>query len=115
METIDTIPHKYKYKNPRNCPVIYALSYISGKWKPLVFWAIMNGNNRFGVLFKNVPDISKRMLTKVLRELEADGLIKRQVFAEVPPRVEYSLTKKGESFIPIMREIQKWGMENSDE
>ena len=68
--------------------------------------------NRFGSILKMVPDISKRMLTKELRELEADGLIKRKIFAEVPPRVEYSLTDSGQSLIPILNEMESWGKEN---
>lgn len=112
MPTINNYPHISKYKNPKRCPLVYTLSFISGKWKPIVFWCIINDMNRFGTMIKEIPDISKRMLTKVLRELEADGLIERKVFAEVPPRVEYTLTNKGRSFMPIMESMQKWGQEN---
>lgn len=112
MEQHNVKPHETKYKNPGNCKVINTLSLIAGKWKMVVFWAIMNGFNRFGLISKAVPDISKRMLTKELRELEMDGLISRKVFAEMPPKVEYSLTEKGRSLLPIIDEIEKWGNSN---
>ncbi|MEM7163298.1 MAG: helix-turn-helix domain-containing protein [Bacteroidota bacterium] len=107
-----TAPHTTKFKNPGKCPVINTFSLIAGKWKLIVFWCIYNNFNRFGEIMKMVPDISKRMLTKELRELEADELISRKVFAEVPPRVEYSLTEKGQSMMPILLEMRKWGEDN---
>ena len=112
MQPSKEVPKKTKYLNPGSCLVVGTLALISGKWKLVVFWCIINDLNRFGLISKEVPDISKRMLTKVLRELEADGLIQRKVFAEVPPRVEYSLTPKGDSFMPVMNELRKWGEEN---
>ena len=105
-------PHKSKFANPTNNPAVNTLSLLCGKWKLVVFHTISTGINRFGIIMKEVPDISKRMLTKELRELEMDELISREVFAEVPPRVEYKLTDKGESLSPVLRELEKWGKEN---
>ena len=81
------------------CPVTYCLSVIGGKWKPVILFLISHGVDRFGLLQRKIEGISKQMLTKQLRELEADGLITRTVFAEVPPRVEYVLSAQGEEFI----------------
>lgn len=105
-------PHQAKFANPTNNPVVNTLSMLCGKWKMVVFYSISTGVNRFGSIIKAVPDISKRMLTKELRELEMDGLVSRKVFAEVPPRVEYTLTQKGKSLTPIVQELEKWGNEN---
>ena len=94
------------------CPVSSTLKVFGGKWKPLLLYFISVDVNRFGQLQRMIPDCSKRMMTKQLRELESDGLINRKVFAEVPPKVIYSLTEKGESLRPIFRELSKWGIEN---
>ena len=94
------------------CPVSSTLKVFGGKWKPLILYFISLDVNRFGQLQRMIPGCSKRMMTKQLRELEADGLVNRKVFAEVPPKVIYSLTQKGESLRPIFRELSKWGKEN---
>lgn len=94
------------------CPVSSTLKVFGGKWKPLILYFISVDVNRFGQLQKMIPDCSKKMMTSQLRELEKDGLINREVFAEVPPKVIYSLTNMGESLRPIFRELSKWGIEN---
>ncbi|HEX3013302.1 MAG TPA: helix-turn-helix domain-containing protein [Methanobacterium sp.] len=93
------------------CPVGAAIDEIGGKWKPLILWALKDGKMRFSEINRSLPAITQRMLTKQLRELEKDNLINRKVYAEVPPRVEYSLTAKGESVIPILEELCNWGKE----
>jgi DNA-binding HxlR family transcriptional regulator len=86
---------------------------IGGKWKPLVIYELKEGTLRFGQLLKKVqPRITQRMLTKELRELEKEGLVTRKVYLQVPPKVEYSLTKKGESLIPILDQLCEWGYEH---
>lgn len=87
------------------------LKIIGGKWKPLILYFISVDVNRFGQLQRMMPGCSKRMMTTQLRELEADGLVDREVFAEVPPKVIYTLTAKGESLRPLFRELSKWGIE----
>jgi DNA-binding HxlR family transcriptional regulator len=82
---------------------------IGGKWKPVILFCISNGVDRFGAMQRAVPGITKQMLTKQLRELEADGLISRTVYAEVPPRVDYALTDKGRSILPVVEEMRHWG------
>lgn len=94
------------------CPVSATLKIIGGKWKPLILYFISVDVNRFGQLQRMIPDCSKRMMTTQLRELEKDGLIDRKVFAEIPPKVIYTLTEKGESLRPLFRELSKWGIEN---
>lgn len=82
---------------------------IGGKWKIIILYAIHNGANRFGVLQKTIPDISKQMLTTQLRELERDGIISREIFPEIPPRVEYTITPLGKTLFPIIEAMDKWG------
>lgn len=94
------------------CPVSATLKIIGGKWKPLILYFISVDVNRFGQLQRMMPDCSKRMMTTQLRELERDGLLNRKVFAEVPPKVIYSLTETGESLRPLFSLLSKWGIEN---
>ena len=109
---MDDLPKKFKY----NWGIDAALDVIGGKWKPLVLYQLKEGTLRFsGILAKVQPKITQRMLTKELRELERDGLITRKVYAEVPPKVEYSLTERGASLIPILDQLCDWGYEHMDE
>lgn len=93
------------------CSVEAALNEIGGKWKSLILCALKDGKLRFSEINNKLPDITQRMLTKTLRELEKDGIINRKVYAEVPPKVEYSLTPKGKSVIPILDALCQWGKE----
>lgn len=93
-----------------DCPVSYCLSKIGGKWKPVILYLIRKGGNRFGVLHRGIEGISKQMLTTQLRELEEDGILERIVFAEVPPRVEYKITKYGKSLFPVIDSMSRWGL-----
>ena len=94
------------------CPVSATLKIIGGKWKPLILYFISVDVNRFGQLQRMMPGCSKRMMTTQLRELERDGVLHREVFAEVPPKVIYTLTEKGESLRPLFSELSKWGIAN---
>lgn len=94
------------------CPVSATLKIIGGKWKPLILYFVSVDVNRFGQLQRMMPDCSKRMMTTQLRELENDGIIHREVFAEVPPKVIYTLTEKGESLRPLFSELSKWGIQH---
>ncbi|WP_375559658.1 winged helix-turn-helix transcriptional regulator [Bernardetia sp. OM2101] len=94
------------------CPVSATLKVIGGKWKPIILYFISVDVNRFGQLQRMIPDCSKRMMTTQLRELEKDGIIHREIFAEIPPKVIYTLTERGESLRPLFRELSKWGVEN---
>src|SRR5262249_34541153 len=82
---------------------------IGGKWKPLILFYLESGTKRFGELRKLIPGMTKKMLTQHLRDLEHDEIIRRKVYAVVPPKVEYSLTKHGESLKPILKLMSAWG------
>ena len=96
------------------CPIRNVLSRISGKWALAVLYTL-NGNGepmRFKEIEKANPDISQKMLTSTLRGLEADGLVSRKVYPEMPPRVVYALTERGQSFMPVMRQLLDWTYDN---
>ncbi|MEO6685650.1 MAG: helix-turn-helix domain-containing protein [Dyadobacter sp.] len=97
------------YENPTDCPVTHTLTIIGGRWKPIILSTLMGKRLRFGKLTIFMPTISRKILTEQLKELEATGLILREEFAESPPRVEYSLTKKGETVMPIIIAMAEWG------
>ena len=94
----------------KDCPIRNVLAHVCSKWSLLVIYVMhKSGNIRFGALNKAIPDISQKVLTSTLRSLEADGFVKRQVYAEVPPRVEYTLTDLGQSMMPILDAMEQWG------
>jgi len=97
---------------PEDCPVQVTLDVLAGRWKPLTLWHLRQGTLRFSEMRRRMPGISQRMLTMTLRELERDGLVRRVVFAEVPPRVEYTTTPLGESLSPILDAMAVWGEDN---
>lgn len=90
-------------------PVHVYIRAIGGKWKPEILWVLRNGPVRFGRLMQQVEGITQVTLTKNLRELEADGIVTRTVYPEIPPRVEYQLTEFGESVFPVLDAISAWG------
>ncbi len=92
-----------------HCAMDVTMDYIGGKWKTVVLWYLRNKTMRFGELKKQIPEITEKMLSIQLKALEDDGVIQRKVFAEVPLRVEYSLTEFGRSLIPVLEAIAKWG------
>lgn len=91
------------------CPVETTLTLIGDKWKVLILRDLLSGTKRFGELKKSVGSVSQKVLTAQLRDMEESGLVNRQVYAEVPPRVEYSLTALGQSLKPILDSMQNWG------
>jgi len=102
-------------KKQFNCTIELTLDIIGGKWKPLILYHLTQYNIlRYGEIKKLIPNINERMLTRQLRELEKDQLIHREVYREVPPRVEYSLTEMGDSLKPILLQLGKWGVNYND-
>jgi DNA-binding HxlR family transcriptional regulator len=91
-------------------PVEITMNIIGGKWKPLIIYFLLQRTMRFSELRRAIPIATQRMLTMQLRELEADGIVHREVYAEVPPRVEYSLTESGRSLKDILDTMLAWGM-----
>jgi DNA-binding HxlR family transcriptional regulator len=98
-----------------NNPVELALEIIGGKWKMPILWRLQEKAWRYGELKRSLGKITHKMLTEQLRELERDGLIHREVYQVVPPKVEYSLTPKGETAIPIIENLREWGMAFRDQ
>jgi DNA-binding HxlR family transcriptional regulator len=96
-----------------NCPVERTIDVIGGKWKSVILWNLRSEPRRFTELRKLIPNVTVRMLTNQLRELEQDGVISRTVFAEVPPKVEYALTDLGKSLRPILDALSLWGRKNA--
>jgi DNA-binding HxlR family transcriptional regulator len=114
MEELE-IPIKEKKiskDNVENCPVTATMEVIGGKWKILIIYLISGNINRFGKMSMMLNGITKQMLSSQLRELEADGIISRTIFPEIPPRVEYYLTEKGNALLPIMAHLRNWGTEH---
>ena len=92
------------------CPVEGLMEAIGGRWKPVILYHLMGGTRRFNEFRRLVPDVSQRMLTQHLRELEGDGLVHREVYREVPPRVEYSLTVRGRTLEPLLHLMNEWAV-----
>jgi DNA-binding HxlR family transcriptional regulator len=108
---IDSLPPKGKYaRTGYVSPIDAALEVIGGKYKVAILYHIRQSALRFGELHHLMPLATKRILTKQLRELERDGMINRKIFRQVPPRVDYSLTKEGKSIVPILEDLCEWGM-----
>lgn len=92
------------------CSVELTLQIIGGKWKPIIIHRLSNdGTMRFSEVKRSIPNITQKMLTQQLRELEADGVVHREVYPQVPPKVEYSLTDMGRSVMPVIKHLCEWG------
>lgn len=98
-----------RYDCSRGCPVEATLERIGGKWKGVVLFHLLQGTKRYNELKRDVGNVTQRMLTKQLRELEGDGLVVRKVYPVVPPHVEYSLSEKGRTLEPILLALRNWG------
>lgn len=96
-------------KPPYDCGLDAAIDVVGGKWKPLILWALHEGPCRFGALRRGITGISEKVLIQQLREMEADGIVHRKVFHEVPPKVEYSLTELGVSLNDALIPLGDWG------
>ena len=90
------------------CPIEDTLNVIAGRWKILLLWWLQEGELRFGELRRRVPTITQKMLTQQLRQMETEGLVNREVFAQVPPKVIYSLTERGHSLRPVLQSLYDW-------
>ena len=98
-----------RYDCAPGCPVEAALDLIDGKWKGVILYHLLEGTLRFNALRRKLGGVTQRMLVKQLRELEEAGLVVRTVYAEVPPKVEYSLTDEGRSLEPVLLALMRWG------
>ncbi|MGW6457937.1 winged helix-turn-helix transcriptional regulator [Streptomyces sp. NPDC055078] len=98
-----------KVKPVYHCGLDAAVDVVGGKWKPLILWVLNEDTHRFGELKRQISGVSEKMLIQQLRELEADGIVHREVFREVPPRVEYSLTELGQRLNTALLPLGDWG------
>ncbi len=104
---------KQRHEHYIKCPVEATLDLLGGKWKGVILFLLIDGVKRFNQIQKLLDNkVSQRMLTNQLREMEADGLVHRKVYAQVPPKVEYSLTEKGRSLEPVLVAMRDWGQIN---
>ncbi|MFD6389673.1 winged helix-turn-helix transcriptional regulator [Nocardia sp. NPDC055029] len=101
-------------ERPYSCGIDAALDVVGGKWKALILWALSTGTQRFGDLKRMVPGVTEKMLIQQLRELEHDGIVHREIYAQVPPKVEYSLTDLGVSLNAALVTLGAWGNANMD-
>lgn len=101
-----------RYDCNQGCPVEAALEVIGGKWKGVILYHLLSETLRFNELFRLMPGITQRMLTKQLRELEAHNLIERKVYPVVPPKVEYSMTQYGKTLEPVIHALRVWGAQH---
>jgi len=105
--------HK-RYDCNFGCPVEASLEVVGGKWKGVILFHLSSGTKRYNELMRLMPNVTQRMLTRQLRELEADQVVQRKIYPEVPPKVEYTLTEFGTTLAPILKSLQQWGMEYLD-
>lgn len=101
-----------KREKTLSCPVTAAVETIGGKWKTIILYTLSGGTRRFGEIAVRIPGVSRKVLTEQLRELEEDGLVVREQFREIPPRVEYTLSELGKSLAPVLSELERWGKEH---
>lgn len=101
-----------KYHSAEDCPITATIDVIGGKWKPPIIWLLLKGPMRFGEFSKTMPNIALKVLSRCLKELEADGIIIRKAYPEIPPRVEYSLSEKGESLREVLFLLSDWSRKN---
>ncbi|HEY0271873.1 MAG TPA: helix-turn-helix domain-containing protein [Chitinophaga sp.] len=106
------IPEEILIYPPALCPMARTLDIIGGKWKPLIVYLVSRKVNRFSTMEKQLPGISRKVLATQLRDLEQDGLLHREIFAETPPRVEYSLTELGWSLLEVIMPVYEWGAQH---
>ena len=114
MNSLQVQENLKKYTRIENCPIRNVLSRFSSNWAMLILCVLSeNEATRFNTISKAIPDIFPKVLTETLRNLESDGLVKRKLYAEIPPKVEYSLTELGKSLMPILNNLISWALDNA--
>ena len=115
MDKVENFHHKCHMSNRcakyDTCPMTLFHKLVSGKWKILILWYLSDGSLRFSEIKRKLPEVTQKMLTNQLRSLEEDRLVHREVFAVVPPKVEYSLTEMGVKMIPVLEQMYNYGIE----
>lgn len=100
-------------KMEKSCPAETTLEFLSGKWRPMIIFWLLQGTRRFNQLQRELGGITHRTLSKTLKEMEADGLVNRHDYGEIPPRVDYALTEKGASLKPVLDAMHQWAEEQA--
>ena len=95
------------------CPIEDTLNVIAGRWKIVILWWLQGGELRFGELRRHMPSVTPKMLTQQLRQMEEEGLVRREIFAQVPPKVVYSMTERGRSLRPVLKSMYDWSVAQS--
>lgn len=112
MENNSIDQNKYFFRGEEvRCTLDVTLAIVGGKWKTAILWHLKQKTMRFSSLQREFPYTTRKMLTKQLRELESDGIVNRKVYPEIPPKVEYSITEKGRTIIPVLDMMHAWGKE----
>ncbi|MFA7273900.1 MAG: helix-turn-helix domain-containing protein [Crocinitomicaceae bacterium] len=111
MELIDEKKEKKTHYDQFNCPVKTVLDILGGKWSFSIVYSLLEGKKRFKELERSIEGINTRMLVKELKSMEINGIVKREAYATIPPKVEYSLTEKGQKLQPILAALHVWGLE----
>lgn len=115
MNKLDSTENLGKYTKIEHCPIRNVIARFSGKWSILILCVLSeNESTRFNSIGRAIPDISPKVLSSTLKMLEDDRLISRRIYAEIPPRVEYSLTEKGRSLMPLLYNLIEWAIENRE-
>lgn len=114
MALAQLVPNEIEMMSPDLCPVDATMRVLGGKWKPLILYQLMGNTRRFGELKRLIPNITQQMLTLQLRELEQDGIVHREVYRQVPPKVEYWLTPIGQRLEPVFNLMLAWGVEYTE-
>lgn len=97
-----------------HCPATATIKVIGGRWKAVILWHLFQGTKRFSELARGIPDVTPKMLTQQLREMERDGIVTRTIHPQVPPRVDYALTDLGKTLKPVLEAMCKWGVRYAD-
>src|SRR5690349_6046652 len=113
MQKVPMTERTAPQQNPPPCPIAATIAMLGGKWKPMIVHMLAAGTLRFGQIKRRLPAVSQKMLTQQLRELERDGIVRRVVYAQVPLRVEYSLTDRGARLKPILEALYVWGQDHA--
>lgn len=113
MRKVNSTNHINEKAITTNCPITSTVIAIGGRWKIIILWQLKAGALRYSEARKAIPNISEKMLTQQLKELVESGWVSKKDYNEIPPRTEYSLTKTGKSFIPILESIYTWGTKNN--
>lgn len=100
--------------DPSGCPAEVTLYFLSGKWRPMIIYWLLQGPMRFNELQRRLGAVTHRTLSKTLKKMEADGLVIRRDYGEIPPRVDYSLTPRGRSLEPILRAMERWAQDHRE-